>query len=53
MNGETIIELFEYAYDVCEDDSYDPSIDLNESEDYELNFDYIGSEADLDHLWQE
>jgi hypothetical protein len=48
MNGNDLIELFEYAYDYCEDNDYDPSVDVSRSNDDEIGFDYSYT---LDHLW--
>ena len=48
MNGDDLINLFEYAYDDCEDNDHDPSVDVSHSNDDEIDFDC--SEI-LDHLW--
>ena len=40
MNGNDLIELFEYAYDYYEDNDYDPSVDVSHSNDDEIGFDY-------------
>ena len=50
MNGDDLINLFEYAYDDCEDNDHDPSVDVSHSNDDEIDFDCSDT---LDHLWQE